>query len=74
MPTPQSVHWVISAASYAFSSVTSSTLSIDCLLSDQGNLALHRILFHLAIPLLVLLLVMLLITVRQALWTATVLC
>lgn len=64
MSTPQSVHWIISAASYAFASVTSSSLSVDCLLADQANLALHRILFRLAIPCLVLLLLMAFAVIR----------
>ena len=64
MPTPHSVHWLYAAASVAFATVTSSSLSIDCLLSGRVNKALARSLFHLAIPIIVLLLLMLLATAR----------
>lgn len=54
MPAPTALHWVFSAANYAFSTVTSGSLSIDCLLSASHNTALQRILVHLAVPPLVL--------------------
>ena len=54
MPSPAALHWVFNAASYAFSTVTSGSLSIDCLLTASHNTALQRILVHLAVPPLVL--------------------
>ena len=67
MPTPGSVRWLYSAASAAFATVTSNSLSIDCLLSDRVNTALARTLFHLAVPIIVLILLMLCTTIRSAL-------
>ena len=53
-PSPAALHWLFSAASYAFSTVTSGSLSIDCLLTASHNTALQRTLIHLAVPPLVL--------------------
>ena len=50
IPAPGSLHWVFSAASFAFSTVTSGSLSTDCLLSGPFSQALQRILIHLAVP------------------------
>ena len=54
LPTPHALQWVFSAANYAFSAVSSGSLSIDCLFSTHHNTALQRILVHLAVPVLVL--------------------
>lgn len=59
IPAPPSLHWVFSAAAFAFSTVTSGSLSTDCLLSKPLNHALQRILVHLAVPPLVLLVLVL---------------
>ncbi len=50
---PGSVHWVFSIATFAFSSITSGSLSTDCLIR-AGLLrpALQRLLLHLAVPLI----------------------
>lgn len=61
---PAPVHWVLSAASFAFASVTSGALSTDCLQSGSTNTAVQRVLLHLAVPILVLLL----LTVIQTFW------
>ncbi len=51
IPFPNTVHWVFSAASFAFATVTSGSLSVDCLLDVHAmNPALQRVLWHLAIP------------------------
>ena len=50
IPAPACLHWVFSAAAFAFSTVTSGSLSTDCLLSGPVNDALQRILIHLAVP------------------------
>ena len=52
--SPPALQWVFSAANYAFSAVSSGSLSIDCLLSTHHNTAVQRILVHLAVPVLVL--------------------
>lgn len=51
IPAPDTVHWVFSVASFAFSSITSGSLSLDCLIR-AGALrpALKRLLVHLAVP------------------------
>ncbi|DBA86046.1 TPA: hypothetical protein ACH3X1_005573 [Trebouxia sp. C0004] len=54
VPAPATLHWVFIAVNFAFSTVTSSSLSIDCLLSRSLNAALQRILVHLSVPLFVL--------------------
>ena len=54
LPTPRALQWVFSAANYAFSAVSSGSLSIDCLFSTHHNTAVQRILVHLAVPVLVL--------------------
>lgn len=61
---PASVHWIFSAASFAFASVTSRALSTDCLQSGTTNAAVQRVLLHLAVPVMVLLLLLAI----QALW------
>ena len=63
-PTPRPLHWVLSAANFAFSTVTNGSLSTDCLLSASHNSALQEIVVHLCVPLLVLLLMLLL----QIIW------
>ncbi|KAL0045512.1 hypothetical protein WJX82_008793 [Trebouxia sp. C0006] len=57
IPVPGTVHWVFSVASFAFSSITSGSLSLDCLIR-AGPLrpALKRLLVHLAVPVINLLL------------------
>ena len=51
IPAPDTLHWIFSAASFAFSSITSGSLSTDCLLSlGPTNLAFKRLLLHLAVP------------------------
>ena len=50
IPTPKSVHWIFCAASFVFATVTSGSLSTDCLLSGPVNTALQRMLIHLAVP------------------------
>lgn len=67
IPAPAALHWVFSAANFAFSTVTSGSLSTDCLLSGVHNAAVQRILVHLAVPPLVLA-VMLFI---QVIWYAS---
>jgi len=48
---PKTMHWISSATSCAFSSLTSGSLSTDCLLSLDGiNPALQRLLLRLAVP------------------------
>ncbi|DBA81321.1 TPA: hypothetical protein ACH3X2_006929 [Trebouxia sp. C0005] len=51
IPAPGTVHWMFSVASFAFSSITSGSLSLDCLIR-AGPLrpALKRLLVHLAVP------------------------
>ena len=51
IPAPNSLHWIFSATSFAFSSLTSGSLSTDCLLSPGPvNLAFKRLILHLALP------------------------
>ena len=51
IPAPETLHWLFSAASFAFSSLTSGSLSTDCLLSPGPvNLAFKRLLLRLAVP------------------------
>lgn len=51
IPAPDTLKWVFSTASFAFSSLTSGSLSTDCLLSpDSGSLAFRRLILHLAVP------------------------
>ncbi len=58
IPAPSTVHWIFSAASFAFSSLTSGSLSTDCLLNSGANeLAFKRIILHLAVPPIVFLIV-----------------
>lgn len=52
IPAPDTVQWVFNAAQFAFATVTSGSLSTDCLLSGPVNNALQRILIHLAVPVL----------------------
>jgi len=48
---PKTIHWISSATSFAFSSLTSGSLSTDCLLRLGGiNTALQRLLLRLAVP------------------------
>lgn len=65
IPAPGTVHWVFSVASFAFSSITSGSLSLDCLIR-AGPLrpALKRLLVHLAVPVINLLL----LSAWQFLW------
>lgn len=52
---PGSMHWVFSVVTFAFSSATSGTLSIDCVLSNKsGGAAIKNFLFRLAVPFLTL--------------------
>ncbi|DBA86799.1 TPA: hypothetical protein ACH3X2_005382 [Trebouxia sp. C0005] len=52
IPFPNTVHWIFSAVSFAFATVTSGSLSVDCLLNVHAmNPALQRVLWHSAIPL-----------------------
>ena len=66
IPAPGTVHWVFSVASFAFSSITSGSLSLDCLIR-AGPLrpALKRLLVHLAVPVINLLL----LSAWQLLWS-----
>ena len=66
IPAPGSLHWVFSAANFAFTSVTSGALSTDCLLSGHVTAALQRILVHLAVPVLLLAL----LSIMQLCWSA----
>ncbi len=50
IPAPKTVHWVFNAAQFAFATVTSGSLSTDCLLSGPINNALQRIFIQLAVP------------------------
>ena len=52
IPAPKPVHWVFNAAQFAFATVTSGSLSTDCLLTGRMNAALQRILISLAVPVL----------------------
>ena len=52
IPAPSTVHWVFNAAQFAFATVTSGSLSTDCLLSGPVNHALQRILINLTVPVL----------------------
>ena len=62
---PKTVRWIPSAASFAFSSVTSGALSTDCLLDPAStSMALQRLLLRLA----VLPLVLLLLAALQVVW------
>ncbi len=54
IPAPKPVHWVFNAAQFAFATVTSGSLSTDCLLTGHMNAALQRILISLAVPVLML--------------------
>lgn len=51
---PQPLHWVFGVASFAFSTVTSGSLSTDCLQSGDTNPAVQRVLFYLFLPVIVL--------------------
>ncbi|DBB05192.1 TPA: hypothetical protein ACH3X3_010435 [Trebouxia sp. C0006] len=69
IPFPNTVHWVFSAVSFAFATVTSGSLSVDCLLNVHAmNPALQRVLWHLAIPVFSL---MVLALVQLAWWWYT---
>lgn len=57
IPAPSTVHWIFSAASFAFSSLTSGSLSTDYLLASGPDLAFRRIILHLAVPPIVFLIV-----------------
>ena len=60
LPLPATIHWVFSIAAFAFSSITSGSLSTDCLLqSGTMNTALKRYLLKLAVPPLILLVLIL---------------
>ena len=62
---PKTVRWIPSAASFAFSSITSGALSTDCLLDPAStSMALQRLLLRLA----VLPLILLLLAALQVLW------
>ena len=53
LPTPSTITWVFAVANFAFSSITSGSLSTDCLLTagpGHVNLAFKRLLLHLAAP------------------------
>lgn len=51
IPFPKTIHWLFSAVSFAFASITSGSLSLDCLMDvNSVNLALQRTLWHLGIP------------------------
>ena len=50
IPAPKAVHWVFNAAQFAFATVTSGSLSTDCLLTGGMSTALQRILISLAVP------------------------
>lgn len=51
VPAPKTISWVFSASGFAFSSITSGTLSTDCLISPYGiNPALKRLILRLAVP------------------------
>ncbi len=65
IPAPGTVHWVFSVASFAFSTISSGSLSLDCLIR-AGPLrpALKRLLVHLAVPVINLLL----LSAWQLLW------
>lgn len=54
IPAPDTLRAIFTAASFAFSSLTSGLLSTDCLMSvsAQGNLAFRRLLLQLAAPLI----------------------
>lgn len=65
-PTPPALQWVFSAAKSAFAAVSGGSLSIDCLFSTQHNTAVQRTLVHLAVPVLVLLVMVLI----QVIWWA----
>jgi len=54
VPAPKSVHWVFNAAQFAFATVTSGSLSTDCLLTGSMNAALQRIFISLAVPVIML--------------------
>ncbi|DBA73772.1 TPA: hypothetical protein ACH3X2_009743 [Trebouxia sp. C0005] len=62
--TPKSVSVVFSAASFAFTSVTSGILTLDCLLSGHVSHAQQGQIIHLAFPLIMLILV----SALQLLW------
>ena len=51
IPTPSSVDWVFSATSFAFATISSGSLSTDCLLSPgTSNLAFKRLILRLSVP------------------------
>ena len=50
IPAPSTVHWVFNAAQFAFATVTSGSLSPDCLLTGVVNNALQRIFISLTVP------------------------
>lgn len=55
IPSPNTLRWVFSTASFAFATITSGSLSTDCLLSPgPTNLAFQRLLLQLAVPLIIL--------------------
>ena len=65
IPFPHSVHWLFSAVSFAFASITSGALSLDCLMDVNSiNLALQRTLWHLGIPVFSLIILI----IVQVLW------
>lgn len=66
IPAPRTVHWVFAVAQFAFASVSSGSLSTDCLLSGPTNPALQRIFIHLAVPALMFLLLATFQALRQA--------
>ncbi|KAL0044981.1 hypothetical protein WJX82_004122 [Trebouxia sp. C0006] len=60
---PEPIHWIFNAASFAFSTVTSGSLSTDCLQTGNTNPAVERVLIHLAVPVMVLVILVFLQTV-----------
>ncbi|KAL0055969.1 hypothetical protein WJX82_006250 [Trebouxia sp. C0006] len=64
LSTPKSVSVIFSAASLAFTSVTSGILSLDCLLSGPVSHAQQGLFIHLSFPLIMLILV----SALQLLW------
>ncbi len=64
LPNPSALQWVFSTAKYAFAAVSGGSLSIDCLFSSHHDTAVQRIVIHLAVPVLVLLVMVLI----QVIW------
>lgn len=60
---PEPIHWIFNAASFAFLTVTSGSLSTDCLQTGNTNPAVERVLIHLAVPVMVLVILVFLQTV-----------